>query len=167
MMIATALLLTVAAAAAAPVEHVERISSADVMYFHIGDIIPNGQQELFIIRSNGDTLLVEFDGLRLVGDTLEAVLYLDENPTIFRSSYEDASGLTHEIVTNCGRFTQNDAGAQKCAAEHARAIAAMLKLFPKVPNRETDVDFEEIEKDRDIDNGGDGGVVILPVKKAA
>jgi hypothetical protein len=147
-MIATALLFIVAAAS--PVEHVERISTAGIVSFHIGDIIPNGQLELFVLRSNGDTLLVEFDTLRLVGDVLEAVLYLEENPTIFRSSYTDANGLTHEIVTNCGRFPANGAGAKRCAEEHARGIEAMLTIFPKKLARKTDIDFEEASSDRDI-----------------
>ena len=166
-MIATALLLTVAAMATVPpAEHVERIPTAGVVYIHIGDIIPNGQQELFVLRSNGDTLLVEFDSLRLVGGYLEAVLYLDDNPTIFRTSYTDAEGDKHEIITNCGRYVANDAGRLKCAKEHAGSVAAMKKLFPKTPNRETDVDFEEADSDRDI-NDGTGGVVILPINKAA
>lgn len=132
-------------------EHVERIATADVAYFHIGDFIPNGQPELFIMRFDGSTLLVEFDELRLVSDSqLEVVLLLDENPTIFRTSYTDANGLTHEIITNCSRFPKTTAGAQRCAAEHLRGIEAMLALFPKTPNRETDVDFEIKDADRDI-----------------
>ena len=165
-MIATALLF-IAATAASPVEHVERISTADVVYFHIGDIIPNGQPELFVIRSDGSTLLVEFDELRLAGDYIEAVLYLEENPTIFRSSYTDANGMTHEIVTNCGRYRANDKGAEMCVEEHRRAIAALQKIFPKKKNRETDIDFEQASSDRDVAPGGTGGVVILPIKKAA
>lgn len=165
-MFALALALATLAGSADPTTHVVKISPTDVAYFHVGDVIPNGQLDLFVVYNDGSTLLTEFDEMWLVDGVIEVVMNLGENPTIFRTSYTDAQGDVHEIITNCGRYPANDAGSARCAEEHRRSIAAIKKLFPKEINRETDVDFEQIDEDRDV-RGGTGGVVILPIRKAA
>ena len=38
-----------------PTTHVVRISPTNVAYFHVGDLIPNGELDLFVVYYDGST----------------------------------------------------------------------------------------------------------------
>ena len=126
----------------------------------IGDFFPlgapDGVRDALILMDHGGTILVTDFSLFEI-DTANAELKIslaagEEKPAVIRTVYMDRNGFTHEIVTDCKRYST----FERCAAAHGELLAVMDKLFPI---KDTLIGFNEINPRH---RSGSGGVVILP-----
>lgn len=123
-------------------------------YFPLG--APDGRMDAILLMHHGGTLALTSISLMEI-DTANMELKIqvaadDDKPGVFRTVYVDIDGRTHEVVTDCKRFSTFKA----CAKSHAAMLAAIEELFPR---RTGTIDFNE-ENPRYPDMQGSGAVLI-------
>ena len=105
-------------------------SSVAVAY--VEDILPigapDGRPDLFIQEVNGNAHLLEFDRLEFYDEFFQVLL---DSSTTLTTTFTDAEGDTYTVTTDCKAWVLDDEGLALCTAFHAKAVAAMKKLFPK------------------------------------
>lgn len=130
----------------------------------IGDFLPlgapDGVRDALILMDHGGTILVTNLALFEI-DTVNLELRLsvaggDDKPVVFRTVYVDAKGRTHEVVTDCRKYSTY----LRCAEQHGLALEALESVFPI---RETLIQFNEINlRFKDEEPSRLPGRIILP-----
>jgi hypothetical protein len=136
----------------------------------IGDFFPlgapDGVRDALILMDHGGTILVTDLSLFEV-DTANAVVKIrvaggEDKPTVFRTVYVDREGRTHEVVTDCRKYST----FKRCAEQHGAALAALEAIFPPgdiiIDFNEINPRFQEEGEEFERNHPGSGEVVILP-----
>ena len=122
----------------------------------IGDFFPlgapDGVRDAVILMDHGGTILVTNLALFDI-DTVNLELRLrvaadEDKPVVFRTVYVDAAGRTHEVVTDCRKYSTY----VRCAEQHGLALEALESIFPPgdmlIQFNETNPRFQHDEPSR-------------------